>query len=529
MKTTSHSLTTMKHTASLLAAALLGLAMNERAFAGADMFSNATEITASNTYSSVSLLSFTSQPTEPGHKINGTKGAEKTAWWKWTAPSDGFCTVDTIGQFNDQFVYDTILAVYTGNSTDSLTRVAAGDTHATHLNYGSAGAASATFYATEGTTYRIAVDGYNAASVNANNHNVVLRLRHLQARVEHRIAVFGVPEDDFMHGIIQVSKTAGHAFSGKMIISGVSHPFKGVFGVDGHCALAIERKRTKGAPPQPPLTLLLDGAGKSEFALVSHLYSGGWHGMLETREVFPKGQESGLKGRYSAVVRHKSFGNWRGGVMSLAVSGAGMVKGAAVLPDGTKMTFGSVLCEKDASSSRVPFYGPLYKNQGYITAQMNLTEGGAVDQVTTENLGSLHFRPAAPGATFMPDGNTFYFGVDIKGATYTPPAAKARALGFLEGSMGAGQLSIPMDGNEVPNAIMENLTLDTGNKLTFASKTRKPVLTLNKSTGIATGYIHDDAGKKRSLTGVLFMDGMTPKLHGHVSGATKNVFFEVIP
>jgi hypothetical protein len=34
---------------------------------------------------------------------------------------------------------------------------------------------------------------------------------------------------------------------------------------------------------------------------------------------------------------------------------------------------------------------------------------------------------------------------------------------------------------------------------------------------------------KRSLTGVLFMDGATPKLQGHASGTTKNVFFEVIP
>ncbi len=519
----------MKHTAAILAAALLGISVNNRALASADMFSNATDITASNTYSSASLLTYSSQPTEPGHRPNGTKGAEKTAWWKWTAPSNGFCTVDTIYQPNEQSVYDTVVAVYTGNSTDALTRMAASDSHMTHLNYGSAEAACATFYATEGTTYRIAVDGYSPASVNVNNHNVVLRLRHLRARAENRIGVFGIPEGDFMHGIIQISKTAGHAFSGKILINGVSHPFKGIFGVDGHCALSIERKLAKGAIPQPPLTLVLDGAGNSEFALASHLFDGGWFGTLETKQTFPKGQESGLKGRYSAVVRHQSFNFWRGGVMSLTVSGTGVVNGAGVLPDGTKMTVGSVLCENDASSSWVPVYGPLYKNKGYITARMKITEGGALDHITSNNLGSGHFRPSAPGSSFMPDGEDFPYGIEIKGATYTPPAAKYRALGFLNGMMGVGKLSIPMDGGELPNAITENISFDTDNKLTFTSKTRKPALTLNKSTGMVTGYILDDAGKKRSLTGVLFMDGMTPKLHGQVSGTTKNIFFEVIP
>lgn len=533
MKTTPHILTTMKKTP-LLAAALLGLVMNDRAFAGADNFANATDMTTNNWPSVVSLTTFTSQAGEPGHRPNGTNGAQKSAWWKWTAPVDGFCTVDTIGQFDDQHIYDTVLAVYTGSAVNALTRVAVNDDHDSHLGYGSANSASVTFYATQGTTYHFAVDGRSPASVNAGNHKAQIRLRQLRSRAEQRVGVFGIPEEEFMHGMILLNKTAGHAYSGKLILTGKSYPFKGVFGLDGYSSFSIERKVPKGAAPQPPLTILLDGtqcfvggAPYTEFAIISHLLDGAWWGRMETRQTYAKGTESGLKGRYSAAI--SAFDNvWKSGVTSFTATGAGVVKGASVLPDGTKTTFGSFLCENDASSSWVPVYNGLYKNAGYFTSTMKITEAGATDQVTSASLFGRHHRPEAPGSVFMPNGVTFYTGVEIKGSTYTPPAAKTRALGFLDGMMGAGKLSIPMASGEI-DAITENLTFDAANKFIFASKTRKPVLSLNKSTGIATGYILDDAGKKRSLTGVLFMDGMTPKLHGHVSGTTRNVFFEVIP
>ena len=82
---------------------------------------------------------------------------------------------------------------------------------------------------------------------------------------------------------------------------------------------------------------------------------------------------------------------------------------------------------------------------------------------------------------------------------------------------------------ELDPAITESLTLSTSNVFGFSSMARKPVLKLNKATGLVTGSLVDGNGLKRTLTGVLFLDGMTPKLRGHVSGTTQNVYFEVVP
>jgi hypothetical protein len=93
----------------------------------------------------------TKETGEPYHAGN-VGGA--SVWWSWTAPSNGTYTVTTRGSS-----FDTILGVYTGSSVAALTTVASND------DGPNLGAASLlTFYATSGTAYRIAVDGYNGAS-----------------------------------------------------------------------------------------------------------------------------------------------------------------------------------------------------------------------------------------------------------------------------------------------------------------------------------------------------------------------------
>lgn len=89
-----------------------------------------------------------------------------------------------------------------------------------------------------------------------------------------------------------------------------------------------------------------------------------------------------------------------------------------------------------------------------------------------------------------------------------------RALGFLNDTEGAGKLSLPLVNGELNPAILESLLFGTSNTLGFVSAARKPVLKLNKATGLVTGSVIDDGGLKRSLTGTLFLDGMTAKLHG---------------
>jgi len=96
----------------------------------------------------------------------------------------------------------------------------------------------------------------------------------------------------------------------------------------------------------------------------------------------------------------------------------------------------------------------------------------------------------------------------------SPPAANTRALGFHNDTEGAGKLRLPLVNGELNPAILESLLFGTSNTFGFVSAARKPVLKLNKATGLVTGSVIDDGGLKRSLTGTLFLDGMTAKLHG---------------
>ena len=89
------------------------------------------------------------QMSEPKPSEQSDSGA--SVWYKWTAPSSGAFTFDTIGSS-----FDTVLAVYTGTALTSLSEVASDD------DGGSSGYTSKlTFHATSGTTYRIAIYGYD--------------------------------------------------------------------------------------------------------------------------------------------------------------------------------------------------------------------------------------------------------------------------------------------------------------------------------------------------------------------------------
>lgn len=113
-----------------------------------DNFANAFELTGASGSTTGSNILATGQAGEPNHA--GVSLPLSSLWWKWTAPAGGFVTIDTSGS-----TYDTTLAVYRGDSLDSLTVAGAND------DVGGIGTTSAVVIsAVEGTTYHIAVDGW---------------------------------------------------------------------------------------------------------------------------------------------------------------------------------------------------------------------------------------------------------------------------------------------------------------------------------------------------------------------------------
>ncbi len=112
-----------------------------------DRFSNAQVITGSTGSTTGSNTSASKEQGEPDHA--GNPGGS-SIWYRWTAPTTGPYSFNTFGS-----PFDTLLAVYTGSSVGALTVVATND------DYGIALTSEVGFTATAGTTYSIAVDGYD--------------------------------------------------------------------------------------------------------------------------------------------------------------------------------------------------------------------------------------------------------------------------------------------------------------------------------------------------------------------------------
>ena len=122
---------------------------NQAAGPANDLFANAQVVTGPTGTATGSNVGATKETGEPNHAGNAG-GA--SIWYRWTAPSTGSVTIDTIGSS-----FDTLLGVYTGSAVNQLTTIASNDDCCGGRQ------SKVTFQATSGTTYQIAVDGYNAA------------------------------------------------------------------------------------------------------------------------------------------------------------------------------------------------------------------------------------------------------------------------------------------------------------------------------------------------------------------------------
>jgi subtilisin family serine protease len=91
----------------------------------------------------------TLQANEPEH--GNVFGGDKSLWWTWTPSSDNIAFIDTSGSD-----FDTVIAVYTGNSLNGLEPVASIN------NIGAKLDAFLTFPAQRGVGYRISISGANA-------------------------------------------------------------------------------------------------------------------------------------------------------------------------------------------------------------------------------------------------------------------------------------------------------------------------------------------------------------------------------
>jgi hypothetical protein len=117
-----------------------------------DNFVNAQVITGTSGTVNGTNAFATKETGEPSHSPDDNPGG-KSVWYRWTAPSSGTAALNTSGSN-----YDTLLGVYTGSSVDALTTIVKND----DVDPGVITTSIVQFSAVSGTTYQIAVDGFNA-------------------------------------------------------------------------------------------------------------------------------------------------------------------------------------------------------------------------------------------------------------------------------------------------------------------------------------------------------------------------------
>ena len=132
-----------------------------------DSFAGRIILSGASVTTTGSNATATKEAGEPSHAGNA---GGKSVWYSWTASSSGTVTIDTAGSN-----FDTLLAVYTGNSVSALTAVSGGSNDDSLA--GGTTTSKVTFNVTAGTVYQIAVDGYGGVAGNITLHMAAFRRR----------------------------------------------------------------------------------------------------------------------------------------------------------------------------------------------------------------------------------------------------------------------------------------------------------------------------------------------------------------
>lgn len=130
-----------------------------------DSFANRTRLTDTSLQIEASNADASVEPGEPT-AITDLGGG--SVWWEWTAFTAGRVTVSTAGSS-----YDTVLAVFTGDSIDALTLVASNDDEDL---LGGIFTSRVSFFARRGTYYKIAVAGTRDGTSNFSSGDIRLRI-----------------------------------------------------------------------------------------------------------------------------------------------------------------------------------------------------------------------------------------------------------------------------------------------------------------------------------------------------------------
>jgi hypothetical protein len=145
---------------------------------------------------------------EPSHSPDNDPGGG-SVWYQWQAPANGAATITTAGSN-----FDTVLAVYQGNSVGALTTIGKND----DVNPGNVITSTLTFNVVANSVYKIAVDGWSNA-----RGNIVLNwsLAGCSSKTNQTIAFSALANKVFGDAPFAVNATASSGLPvGFSILSG---------------------------------------------------------------------------------------------------------------------------------------------------------------------------------------------------------------------------------------------------------------------------------------------------------------------
>lgn len=489
---------------------------------GADAFASATEITDVFSISyATGILTYTAEVGEPGHGGGGSNGALRTAWWKFTAPSSAWCTVDTLrSTIQNAGITQTLLSVYRGDTLTTLTRVGSNSGAIPPVTT-APGLSRLTFYAEKDVTYHIAVDAPQFFTIDSNNREIILTLRHHELVSGTRDAAFcltGTTIADVFMGHVTITSTNTGRLTGKVTTAQRSWSFTGVYGTDGYFETNLETAPIAGLP-QPPIRLRVDniGAGSLMADQASKNIASLGPDFFPRRRLY-QGDAPG-KGSYTASVLASSISAGYGYTL-LQVKPTGAVTMAGICVDGTAYTMGSHLHPVDdagVTQNRISGFVPLHKKKGGILKVGGLEDTGDFRVET----GGVYIRPPAPTSTYYPTGIGTIF--QESGQRYIAPATGSSPYSFLGASGGPGVFFVIAAAPEMVGLDLSFPVTFTPPKFILASSINKPKITLNAKTGLATGSVVDNAGIARKFKGALAKTPGGTRILGLFTGKTRTL------
>ncbi len=294
-------------------------------------------------------------------------------------------------------------------------------------------------------------------------------------------------------GFLTLRSTSKQTFSGKLLVDGGTHAFRGKLDLGGRANVAVKRKGKLSVTLN--VQLVLDADSNRAIGTVSN--SSWAASLLADRAMFnlSNNPATDYAGRYTMVVNGYTNGVIAPGGNGYGLIGVGtngVVSLAGAFGDGAAIKQVVPISE----NGDWPFYVPLYStpfaytnDQGTVITNKQFA-GSLIGWLNFTNSGvrllnGALFSTKTPVAThrYYPNGFTNEF--QLLASAYTPPPPGVRAVNIAQGE------TVLQDGN-LPVVLSNAVTVATNNRITVIGANQSGLkLTLSPKTGLLKGaFVH---------------------------------------